>query len=379
MAANGCQGRSDIRRAARFSGSRRLRGAPRPTRLYGIRIGYAPKAQGFQADRDTDERWGYDVQFQGFTMPEFDLSKVPAEIAKLLMSRGSGTPPLQWTAHQNLLAKKTLDQTDDPFLFGGAEIRNLGMASTVRGLLYLYAGWPAEACKFAALAGPPEHPYIAGLCERHLGHVGAAKEWFKKLGRHALFVPLGERVAKLLRTETEPPLKRFREIVELDKAWEPFAFVDLYEQTRAGRLSPLGEQLVCRLQLAEFETLFGYCFRSATGRSIDKHQVMSEAEEQRRLQEYRRRLTERREREERQRKVVEAKKAAKAEQNKPKEPPPPRNPKVKVLCPKCGTLVYVAESLRGKPAQCVKCAALFRVPQKKASDENAAKYVSPGF
>jgi hypothetical protein len=308
-------------------------------------------------------------------MPEFDLTKVPAEIAKLLMSRGSGTPPLQWTAHQNLLAKKTLDQTGDPFLFSGGEIRNLGMASTVRGLLYLYAGWPADACRFAAQAGPPEQMYIAGLCERHLGHVEAAKEWFKKLGRHAVFVPLGEWVQKLVRTETEPPLKLFRETVELAKAWEPFAFVDLYEQTRAGRLSPLGEQLVCRLQLIEFETLFGYCFRSATGRNIDKHRVMSEAEEQRRMQEYRRRLTERREREERQRKVVEAKKTAEAEQNKPKGPPPPCDPKVKVLCPKCGTLVYVAESLRGRPAQCMKCNALFRVPQKKASDEGAAKAV----
>lgn len=304
-------------------------------------------------------------------MPEFDLSKVPAEIAKLLMSRGSGTLPLQWTAHPNLLAKKTLDQIDDPFLFGGAEIRDCGMASVVRGLLYLYAGWPAEACEIAALAGTPEHPYIAGLCERHLGHVDAARGWFKKLGRHAIFVPLGERVPKLMRTETEPPLKQFRETVELDKAWEPFAFVDLYELTRAGRLSPLGEQLVCTLQLLEFEALFGHCFRIATGRGIDKHRVMSEAEEQRRLQEYRRRLTERREREDRQRKMTEAKKNAEAKQNRPKVPPPPRDPKVKVLCPKCGTLVYVAESLRGRPAQCVKCDALFRVPQKKTSDEGS--------
>jgi hypothetical protein len=307
-------------------------------------------------------------------MPEIDLSKVPAEIAKLLMSRGSGAPPLQWAAHQNLLAKKTLDQIDDPFLFGGGEIRNCGMASTVRGLLYLYAGWPADACKFAALAGPPEHTYIAGLCERHLGHVDAAKEWFKKLGRHALFVPLGERIPKLMRTETEPPLKRFREIVELDKAWDPFAFLDLYEQTRAGRLSPLGEQLVCRLQLLEFEILFGHCFHIATGRSIDKRRVISEAEEQRRMLEYRRRLVERREREERQRKVTEAKKNAEADRNKPKVPPPPRDPKVKVLCPKCGTLVYVDESLRGRPAQCIKCNTLFRVPQKKA-DEGAERPV----
>jgi uncharacterized Zn finger protein (UPF0148 family) len=232
-----------------------------------------------------------------------------------------------------------------------------------------------DACKFAALAGPPEHTYITGLCERHLGHADAAKEWFKKLGRHALFVPLGERIPKLMRAETEPPLKRFREIVERDKAWEPFAFVDLYEQTRAGRLSPLGEQLVCKLQLIEFEALFGHCFRIATGHSIDKHQVMSEAEEQRRMQEYRRRLTERREREERQRKVAEAKKNADTDQNKPRVPPPPRDPKVKVLCPKCGTLVYVAESLRGRPAQCVKCNTLFRVPQKKASDEGADRAI----
>ena len=208
--------------------------------------------------------------------------------------------------------------------------------------------------------------FITALAERHLAHTDPAKKWFQQLGPHALFTPLFERAQVMLRTESDPQIKRFRDIIEMNKAWEPFAFIDLYEQTRVGKLSPVGEQAVCKLQDLEFELIFNHCFVGATGCVILKHRVMSEADEQRREQEYRKRLVERRDREERQRKSAESKKALEAEIEKPKAPAaPPPTPKTKVLCPKCGTLVYVDESLRGKPARCFKCNAAFLVPKKK--------------
>jgi hypothetical protein len=300
------------------------------------------------------------------------------EIARLLVCRGSGTLTLLWTENQNLLGKKSLGQNSDSVLFGGLGIRNPRMACAVRALLYLYTGWPVEAEQQAALAAPGEHTYIAGLCARHQKQPEAAKEWFGKLGRHALLGPLGERTLQLLRSEVDPPLKQFRETVGKDRLWHLAAFVDLFDQACAGKLSPTGERLVGRLQDLEFEMLFSHCFAAATGQNITGRRVLSEAEEQQRQQEYRRRMAMRRERVERARKRMESQQVAKKAEDKPGKEPPPRDPKVKVLCPKCGVLVFVAESLRGKPARCVKCDGLFRVPHKQAETATNVGATHPG-
>jgi len=300
------------------------------------------------------------------SVPMFELSKVPTEVAKLLLCRGSDTFTLLWPESQNLLGKKVLEQGNDSLLFGGLGIHDLKMACAVRALLYLYTGWPVEAERCAAQAAPSEHAYIAGLCARHQTQSDAAKEWFQKLGKYALLGPLGERASQLLRSESDPPLKQYREAIEKDRLWKPFAFIDLFDQARTGKLSPTGERLVGRLQDLEFEMLFSHCFAVATGQNIAGRRVLSEAEDERRQQEYRRRMAQRRERIERTRKRVESQKTAQKVEKKTETQLPPREPKVKVLCPKCGVLVFVAESLRGKPARCIKCNSLFLVPHRQS-------------
>ncbi len=314
-------------------------------------------------------------------MPEFDLSKAPSEIAKLLLSRGSGASPLQWAAHPNLLAKKTLDQVDNASLFGGVVIHDPPRAVAIRALLFLYTGWPDDALQFAGPAGDSERAYISGLAERHRHQTDAAKEWFQRLGKHSIFGSLLERARHLLRNEPDPALKRFREIIEMNEAWEPFAFIDLNEQARAGKLSPLGERIVCKLQDVEFELLFNHCYLAVTGRTILKRRIVSEADEARREQEYRRRMAERRDREERQRKMAETRKAkelvAEKENTKPPAPPPdPGPPKVKIICPKCEAIVYTVENQRGKPCKCLKCGVLFLVPHKKTEKPAAPKQIA---
>lgn len=315
-------------------------------------------------------------------MPEFDLSKAPSEIAKLLLSRGSGTSPMQWAAHPNLLAKKTLDQLDNTALFAGATVKDAPRAVAVRALLYLYTGWPDEAMQFAGPAGETEKAYINALAERHRHQADAAKEWFQKLGKQAIFGSLLERARQMLRNESDPALKRFREIIEMNEAWEPYAFNDLYERACAGKLSQVGERLVCKLQDAEFELLFNSCYLAAVGRTLLKPRGASEADEARREQEYRRRMAERRDREERQRRISEARKAkeiaAEKEKTRPSAPPPPEAgpPKVKIICPKCEAIVYTAENQRGRPCKCVKCGVVFLVPHKKADKPPAPRQIA---
>lgn len=299
-------------------------------------------------------------------MPDFDLSKVSVEIAKLLMSRGTGIPSLQYGSQQNLMAKKSLDAMDNPRLFGDVGIRDPRQATAVRALLYLYTGWAEGAIECAAPAGGFEQAFISAIAERHLAHTDAAKKWLQKTEADLFFASIYERAQQMLRSEADSQVKRFRDILEMNKSWEPFAFVDLFEQARNGKLSPVGEQAVCKLQDIEFELILSHCFLGATGRAILKRRVISEADEQRREQEYRRRMAERRDREERQRKAAEAKKVQEATSAKPKAPAaPPAVPKAKVLCPKCNTVVFVDEKLRGKAARCFKCNTAFRVPHKK--------------
>lgn len=310
-------------------------------------------------------------------MAEFDLTKLPGEITQLLMSRGAGLPPLLWQEHQNSLAKKSLDQIPDTKLCGEANFQNEAMAGAVRALLYLWTGWPAEAAMYAQAAPTREQLYIAALAERQLGHPAKAKEAFQKMAGHEVFNALSGYLLDQLKPENDPAIKRFRAIVELAREWEAHAFVDLFEQARAGKVSPVGELVVRNLQAREFELLFAHCFQAATGRSIVRRRVMSEAEEQRREQEYRRRMAERRKANEKRsqmlietaKKELEKTDTADRPTAKPAPPPSPKkatpDPRVKILCPACGHLMFIPESGRGKRAECIKCRVAFLVPPRK--------------
>jgi len=293
-------------------------------------------------------------------MLDFDLSKVPVEIAQLLMPHGSGRRPLQWQEQQNPLARKILDEVDDAKLFGGLAIKDEGMGAAVRSLLLLWSGWPGEANMLAQIAGPAERHYIPALCERQHAHRDRAKELFREMGGHPIYEPLGQYALQILRPEADEALQRVRDIIELNKEWEPHAFIDLYEQARTGDLSPVAWQLVGDLQTKEFELLFSYCYQEATGQSIVRRRVISEVEERKREAEYRHRM------------VVRQKKTQRASQTRSEPRPtkqktdaPRTEPKAKILCPQCEHMMFVPESARGKKSKCLKCDAIFLVPTKK--------------
>jgi len=295
-------------------------------------------------------------------MLDFDLSKVPVEIAKLLMPRGSRKPPLQWQEQRNPLANKVLDEIDDAKLFGGLAIKDEGMGAAVRSLLLLWAGWPGEANMLAQIAGPAERYYIGALCERQLTHSGRAKELFREMDGHPIYKPLGQYTLQAIRPDADEALRRVRDIIKFNEEWEPCAFIDLYEQARAGTLSPTTWHLVGDLQIKEFELLFSYCYQKATGQSIVRRRVISEAEEKKREAEYKRRMAERRKRTQQASRTRSEPEPAKQETDarKPKS-------KAKILCPQCEHMMFVPESARGKKSKCLKCEAIFLVPTKKQS------------
>jgi len=291
---------------------------------------------------------------------DFDLSKVPVEIAKLLMTHVTGIRPLQWQQERNPLAKKLLDEGCEATLFGAFPVKNEDMGSAVKSLLLLWGGWPGDANMLAQLAGSTEQLYIGVLCERQLGHSDRAKELLQEMAGHPIYPQLAKYTLKISRTGTDAAIQRFRKLIEFNQEWEPYAFIDFYEQARLGNLLPTIRDLVSDLQTKEFELLFGYCYEGATGQSIAKRRVLSEEEEKKRQEDYKRRLAERRMNPPRTSKTRLTPQPTSKKSNTAQP-----ETKVKVLCPRCETTAFVPAAARGKKIKCLSCEAVFLVPTKK--------------
>lgn len=290
-------------------------------------------------------------------MLELDPSKLAPKITTLLLSRGSGVPPLDWRMGTRRETKAELDAIDDATLFGGTRVVAEDKAMAVRALLYLWSGWIDDCRMYAVGAAAEEQHFLIGLCERQLGHVDAAKAAFRQFSDHPIYASLRVRAAKMVGTAVDAALGRFMGIVEIGEAWEPFAFVDLCEQTRAGTLSQATTLIVRSLQCIEFEQLFGHVYEGATGQHI--FEVKRAARNAQRVCK---------------RKPV----AGKKELPKLDEPARPEGraahepdgaglgstTNVDVKCPKCRHTIRVAGSDRGKPVRCGKCGTPFMIPTK---------------
>ena len=288
-------------------------------------------------------------------MPHLDHAHLPPEIAKLLLLRGAGTPPLEWNAVR--AAKQSLDAiAGDADLFRGVSISDDTMAGAVRALLYLWNGWPAECVMHAQAVPDPERAYLEALAARQQGDTPAAKSFCHRLGEHPIFKPLADDAIKSIGQKSESPLQRFRSILEMGETWEPHAFLDLREQARAAnKVGLTGVELVCELQRTEFEMLFAYCYRSVTGRDATRP-----PEEKAKLPRKAPRPSPSRRKSTRTPPPTSRKKV---------DPAPPAAPPtmLKVRCPKCTKTMPVPSTICGRAVNCINCGTAFMVPKPKAT------------
>lgn len=295
-------------------------------------------------------------------MLDIDPSQLPTEISNLLLTRGEVLPPLHWPSCANRNAAAMLDELSDAKLFGRSRIANEAMAGAVRALLYLWNGWPNECSTVAQAAPPTERSYLDALCARQTGDAARAKSLLQQVGAHPIYGPMATHGIRILAGTPDPLLVRFRQMLEVSEAWEPFLFTDLYDQGRTGKLKAQTEQDVRQLQCWEFELLFRHCCEAATGQSMPRsagHRSVSAREEN----------------------LVRMRDLAKKHQtkraprdgapaNKAKSAPPTVAPQagstIAVACPKCHSTLGLPGSARGNVVHCSKCATAFRVPDKTA-------------
>ncbi len=314
-------------------------------------------------------------------MIELDPSLLPPEMTYVVMLRGAQIPPLVWTERRQDTAKQHLEDNDNNKLFGRVMSANEEMACAVRAMLYLWNGWIQECAATARSTAEKERHYLTGLCYRHASNVMAAKASFQSLDGHPTFEVLAHRAVDQISISgawRHKTIGRFKQIMEFDPIWEPFAFVDIVEAARAGKFDRTEEDLVRTLQCLEWEILFKHCYEAAVGEVMARPvHTQHDAIARRKIRERKLKEKKRREQEykldelQREKSKADSKSSPARGTPSPKPsgskrspilPPPPPNT-IPVACPACGHLQRVTEAARGKAVKCCKCQRLYSIPK----------------
>lgn len=317
-------------------------------------------------------------------MLDLDLARLSPEVAKIIMLRGARTPSLRWQEHQNTGAKKTLDAIDDARLFGSGVVINEGMAAATRSLLYLWNGWIGECKMYAQAVPEKERFHIIAFCERMEGNSKSAKECFQRIGESPVFTELRTYALEAISPGAAPEVHRFRKVLEQNEAWEPYAFCDLYMQVLSGQLGTSSASLVTGIQTREFALLFTHCYQAATGTDLKKRATGGPQTQARspKLLKKRKPPTSRTgaQRAGRLDREPESKlfgKTTGAEKTARPAGSPPVVIQVKVICPSCREKLTFPVAARGKNHTCPKCHTEFLIPEKKGTGTGTSSSVVP--
>ncbi len=165
---------------------------------------------------------------------------------------GPGSPN---PAVRDQLAGLTVDK-----VFAGQTVRDEDMACCCLAGLWLHHDYLDEGHAICQDLDTPSGAYWHGIMHRREPDYANAKYWFRRVGRHDIFAPLG--LAAIQLAQDHPP-GREAAFLARQTSWDPFAFVDLCELVEQGQASAA---TLCRhLQAREWELLFDFCHRKALG------------------------------------------------------------------------------------------------------------------
>jgi hypothetical protein len=149
--------------------------------------------------------------------------------------------------HPEQAVRAKLEALDEG-AFGG-RVADRDMAAACRAGLWLAFDFLDESHEISQGIHTAEGSYWHALLHRREPDYSNSRYWFRQVGRHPVF----EGLAKEARELGSPAAGE----------WDPFAFVDACE--RAIGTGAAEEELCRRVQRAEWELLFAWCWRRALG------------------------------------------------------------------------------------------------------------------
>jgi hypothetical protein len=165
---------------------------------------------------------------------------------------GPGTP--------NEAVRARLDGLRVDMAFAPEVVRDRDMAAACLAGLWLRHDFLDESHRISQDVDTPTGSYWHALMHRRELDFGNSAYWFRRVGRHPVFEVVQPAAAELARAANLEPAACF---LVGQTTWDPFAFVHLCEEAVAGRARC---ELLCRqIQQREWEILFDFCYRRATG------------------------------------------------------------------------------------------------------------------
>lgn len=188
-------------------------------------------------------------------MFQFDPTAYDTELADLL--RRDPPPPLGPGRPERALGER-LQGVSDAQLFAAQAIKDRSMAACCRSGLLLLHDFLDASHEISQQIHTPTGSYWHGIMHRREPDYSNAKYWFRKVGSHPCYPVLLE-TARHRFAGADGPLGDLL----AQSQWDASAMVDLCAEAAGGdvELRARCEQL----QLLEWQILFDYCYRRATG------------------------------------------------------------------------------------------------------------------
>jgi hypothetical protein len=154
----------------------------------------------------------------------------------------------------NLAVRPRLEALTPDEAFAPRRVTDADAARACLAGLWLYHDFLDESHTLSQELHTTEGSYWHGLMHRREPDFSNSKYWFRHVGTHPVFELLGAAAAKL--AAGAPPQAAF---LTRQPSWDPFAFIDLCEASYDEKSSC--HELCRRVQQAEWELLFDWCFR----------------------------------------------------------------------------------------------------------------------
>ena len=188
---------------------------------------------------------------------DFDPAHYPPAVAALLQpvrecELDAGAP--------NEAARPMLIALNDNDLTDGRQLVDRQLAAACRAGLWLLHDGLDESHRISQEIETSTGSFWHAVMHRREGDYSNAKYWFRRVGQHPTFDSLAKRARRLADEHATALDQSTRWLADV-RSWDPYRFVAACEAAVGGQSS--AGPLLQRVQHAEWELLFDYCYQGA--------------------------------------------------------------------------------------------------------------------